>query len=190
MNQLPETDEQSILRYLKNNNPDEYNFLLSQMDNHMLGTEKENVFENLCHVSALAEEALIECAHNDLDTGTNSSDSEKHPNLSMEDLLAWKRCEDRKHELFMLQESVMQVKDTEIFIKKRVQQNPMEKFCDGWNYRGKSKVKEIKNRNQKKNRDKRFTKPRDGKKPNCKHFLRGHCKRGKYCDFVHDIKHS
>jgi hypothetical protein len=27
-----------------------------------------------------------------------------------------------------------------------------------------------------------------GNKPNCWHYTRGHCKRGKYCDFKHDIK--
>jgi len=37
--------------------------------------------------------------------------------------------------------------------------------------------------------DQRIMKCRE-KKPDCWHFMRGHCKRGKYCDFNHDKKHS
>jgi len=53
---------------------------------------------------------------------------------------------------------------------------------------GKPKQKETTKKVQKK--DNRYTKSDEGKKPHCWHFVRGHCKRGKYCDFTHDSKHS
>jgi len=94
----------------------------------------------------------------------------------------------------MLQQQVMQVKEQEMFIRNRMTKKSMNKkngVLKTWEkQKQKTKTKEPTKKVQKKNRDNRVTKPRDGKKPDCWHYIRGHCKRGKYCDFIHDSKHS
>jgi len=52
------------------------------------------------------------------------------------------------------------------------------------------KAKDIRNKDSGKNREKQDTKHQEERKPDCWHYMRGHCKRGKYCDFIHDIKYS
>jgi len=163
-------------------NHDVYNFMMPQA-NLQTRESNEKVLQQLFHVSELADEAL-----NEQDQDTTRDPTVNIPN-SIEDLLLWKRCQDRKHEMFMLQQKVMQVKDAEMFIKNRLKKKPIKKFCDSWKSPEK-KANDIKIKDSGKNREKRDTKQREGRKPDCWHYIRGHCKRGKYCDFVHDIKHS
>jgi len=77
----------------------EYNWLLSEMVENMT----ENTLEKLLHVSELGDEALQERGQNH-EISDIISESEEPPMFRMEELLQWKRCQDRKHELFMLQQ--------------------------------------------------------------------------------------
>jgi len=123
--------------------------------------------------------------------------------FNIEDLLQWKRYQDRKHELFMLQQQMMQVKE-QMFIRKWVTKksvkpnmfirnrmtNSVKSNTDVPNNCGKSNQKNIteepRKKVQNKNKDNLITKSCMGKKPDCWHYVRGHCKRGKYCKFTHD----
>jgi len=110
---------------------------------------------------------------------------------SIDDLLSWKISQDRKHELFMLQEQVMCDMDKEAFdwsmkngaeclksknrmLKKKLRPNPKIPWKNSV-VRSQKQVME---------------KHEYEKKPDCKHFIRGHCKRGRFCEFNHDSKHN
>jgi len=87
----------------------------------------------------------------------------------------------------------VQVKEQEMISRNRMMKKSAT-YKDVSTTWGKPKQKnaaqEPTNKVQKKNRDNRRSKPEEGKKPHCWHYVRGHCKRGKYCKFTHDSKHS
>jgi len=171
VNQILETlNKQSSLRNPKNANfYDEYDWLISQMINHAPGSATDEVLAKLCHVSELADEVLTERRQSNHESTMNISKSENLPMLSINDLLLWKRSQDRKHELYMSQQGALQVKDAEMFIKNRIKNQSEKKLRNGANYwqKSKPKVKEITYKVTEKNRGNKVTKPREGKKQAC-----------------------
>jgi len=179
------------IQMLKNANdlsfPNEYDWMLKQMNNYMPRNETEDALK-LFSFSELADETLNTQGNNG---GTQTY--EVHDMLDIDNLLQWKRFQDRKHERFMQQEQVLQERERETFLLK----NNLEKktLRTSWTERvmprGKTKfdaklrpfktVAKVTGERTVKNRE---------RKPNCWHFMRGHCKRGKYCDFNHDRKNT
>jgi len=169
---------------------DEFHLLLSQMNNYEPRIESEHFLEKLIDLSELSDMALYKNHRNDEENfGWLSSKDFSMPHI--DDLLSWKICQDRKHELFMLKEQVMCDMDKEAFDKsmkigteclksksclrqKKPRPNP--------NIRWKKAVVNSENQVSEKHQYE--------KKPDCKHFIRGHCKRGKFCEFYHDSKHN
>jgi len=169
--------------------PDEYNWLLSKMDQNMPKYETEDALVKLLNVSKLADEALYAQAH-DSDILLGRPSSKVLGPLNIRDLLHWKQLQDQKHERFMLNEQAMQDRDEDEW--NRFKNKPLRfSFTKCSMPTGKPKLKSNlrKCKSVVKSADQRVMKCRE-KKPNCWHFMRGHCKRGKYCDFNHDKKHS
>jgi len=166
--------------------PDEYYWELAQIK-HMPGREKENALEKMLRVSKIADEAMY-----------TQGENRDMPNI--EDLIQWKQYQDLKHERFMLQEQAMQDRDQEVLSL----MNRMRKETTKTNYREHAVVERkhvVGKREPKFTTKLRTCKPvvkpakkrtvqHKDTKPNCWHFMRGHCKRGKYCDFNHDRKNT
>jgi len=169
---------------------DEFYFLVSQMKNFEPRIESEHFLENLIDLSELADMALYRNHGND-EENFGCLRKKDFPMPSIDDLLSWKVCQDRKHELFMLQEQVMCDMDKEAFDKsmktgaeclkpkgrlrkKKPRPNPKMRW----------KKAVVKSENQV------SEKHQYEKKPDCWHFTRGHCKRGRFCEFNHDSKHN
>jgi len=167
-------------------NRHESSWLFSQMSENIPKNITEDGLEKLLHISDLADESFSDRGQ-DHEIAMSFSQNEKPSMFDIDDLLQWKRCQDRKHELFMLEQQMMLVKEQEMHIrnrmtKKSVKQN--EGVSQTW---GKPEpTKKV----HKKNRYIQITKNLEGKRPDCWHYVRGYCKRGKYCDFAHDSKHS
>jgi len=180
---------QQFLRHRKNASfyQDEYNYLLSQMNNMIPANESNHALDRLLFLSQLADEALYEYNQN-LSPGSESSWSKKPSLLNIYDMLSWKRHQDRKHEQFMFENQMLTDSDTELSIKHMKNKNFAERMIPNANLKlsvktqGKKAVIE--------SGEQRVEKDQHEKKPDCWHFMRGHCKRGKFCDFNHDSKHS
>jgi len=187
---IPETYENSQM--LKSDGasfyPDDYNWMLSKINERMPGNETRDAFEKLLLVSELADYALY-----NRNAFIGDPTSEGTPMLNIRKMLNWKQFQDRKHERFMLNEQAMQDRDQDVWSllncmkreasrinnKKHVIPKEKPKF--------KAKLRTCKA--QVKPSVKQIAKKGE-KKPNCWHFMRGHCKRGKYCDFIHDRSHG
>jgi len=168
--------------------PDEYNWMLRQMEKYMPGSETEETRKKLRNVSELANEALYTDGHEPLSPPLKALDM-----LNIENLLQWKQSQDRKHERFMMQEQILQHRDCKAFLlmndlkaktwrasyTDHAMLSVQPKFDS--HLRPYKPVVKLAAKRTVKNRE---------KKPDCWHFMRGHCKRGKYCDFNHDRKNA
>lgn len=159
------------------------------MNNYYPTIESEHFLEKLIDLSELADASSKKYRNDKANFGWSRSKAIPMP--SIDDLLSWKIRQDRKHALFMLQEKVMCDMDKEAFGKRM----KIGTECS------KSKRRLLKNklRSNPKMRKKKAVvnsktkvdeKHQCEKKPDCWHFIRGHCKRGKFCDFNHDSKHN
>jgi len=170
-------------------NRHESNWLFSQMSENIPENITEDRLEKLLHIPELADEAFSERGQ-DHEISRNFSLNEKPSMFDIDELLQWKRCQDKKHERFMLEQQMMQVKEHEIVFRNRMIKKPVKQNNGVSKTWVKPVQKEPTEKVQKKNRYNRITKPREGKRPDCWHYVQGHCKRGKYCNFTHDSKHS
>jgi len=174
---------------------DEFRRMVASMDNRVSTMDDQTLeaLEELLHVSELADETL---------QGRVSSKPGcflRRPASVYErfgrglgDLLNWKQYEDERHELFMLEQREMQLKEEYSRLRRllkskkhhllrynHIEKPPkriIEKFSCG------EKPVELK-----KFRLKLKEKPQV---PYCWHFIRGYCKRGNTCDFQHISKAS
>jgi len=170
---------------------DEYNWMLEQIiqDTPDYGTEDDLM--KLLNISELANEALYAQDH-DNDILLGGSSSKALGTLSIGDLLHWKQLQDKKHERFMLNEYARQDRDEEVLSLRNWFKNTPSRFSYMTCSMPKDKLRLKSNWRTCKS----VVKPADQrkkcreKKPTCWHFLQGHCKRGKYCDFSHDKKHG
>jgi len=188
--QIPETHEYSQM--LKSDGasfyPDDYNWMLSKINERMPGNDTKDALQKLLLVSELADYALY-----NRNTFIGDPTCEGIPMLNIRKLLNWKQFQDRKHERFMLNEQAMQDRDQDV----QSIVNRMKNDSSRFNYtnhvipkeKPKFKAKLPTRKTEVKSTVKQTAKNGE-KKPNCWHFLRGHCKRGKYCDFIHDRKHG
>jgi len=164
---------------------DEFSWLISQMDKYMPGKETEDVLQKLLHISELADAALCEPEEiYNMTLGSTCSDTPSTINIT--DLINWKQRRDRNRLLFMLEEQETLDRDEKLLLIRNMitegfhhseraipNEKPKPKICE---YKVEPKSTE------------RVVKREEEKKPDCWHFIRGHCKRGKYCDFSHDSK--
>jgi len=170
---------------------DEYNWLLAQMTKDTPDYGTEDALMKLLNISELADEALYAQDH-DNNILFGGSPSKVLGTLSIEDLVHWKRLQDKKHERFMLNEKARLERDEEVLSLRNCYKNTPSRFSYTTCSMPKDKLRLKSNLRTCKS----VLKPADQgkkcreKKPTCRHFLRGHCKRGKYCDFNHDKKHS
>jgi len=168
---------------------DEFTWLILQMEKHLPGKETEDALQKLLHISELADEALFE-SDETYDIVHGSTYNETSSMININDLLNWKQRQVRNSLSFMLQEEAIHERNQELLLMDR-----MRSMSKGIAHPGhaipedKQKLKIDEYKMEQKSRE-RLKKSRDEKKPDCWHFLRGHCKRGKYCDFGHDSKHG
>jgi len=179
--QMLESDDASFY-------PDDYNWMLSKMNERIPGNETKDALRKLLLVSELADYALY-----NRNTFIGDPTSKGIPMLNIRKMLNWKQFQDRKHERFMLNQQVMQDRDQDVWSL----MNRMKSEVSRSNYtkpiipkeKPKFKAKMSTRKSEVKSKVKQLAKNGE-KKPNCWHFLRGHCKRGKYCDFIHDRRHG
>jgi len=178
------------IQMLKNANdvsfyPNEYDWMLKQMNNYMPRNETEDTLKRFSFCE-LADKTSNTQGNND-GTPTN----QVLDMLDIDNLLQWKQFQDRKHERFMQQEQVLQDRERETFFLMNNLKKKTLSYTEHLMPAGKPKfdaklrpfktVAKVKGKRAVKNRE---------RKPNCWHFMRGHCKRGKYCDFNHDRKNT
>jgi len=171
--------------------PDEFNWMLSQMNVETPENKIEDALVKLLNVSELADEALF-TQHETNDTVLGDPRNKVLGTMNIIDLLHWKQFQDQKHERFMLHEQAMQDRDDKVLSSRnRVKNRPRSDHIECSTLKSMPKLKSNLRTRQAvvKAADKRKTKLKE-KKPNCWHYMRGHCKRGKYCDFNHDKNHS
>jgi len=164
---------------------DEFGWLISQMDKYMPGRGTEVALQRLLHITELADAAL--CAPEETYNMTlGSTYSETPSTISITDLINWKQRQDRNRLLFMIEEQETFDQDEKLQLMKSM-------MTEGFNHseraipNEKPQPKICQYEVEPKSRNRVFKREKD-KKPDCWHFLRGHCKRGKYCDFSHDSK--
>lgn len=195
---IPETFENSQM--LKSDGasfyPQDYNWMLSKINERMPRNETKNALQKLLLVSELADYALY-----NRNTFIGDPTSEGIPMLNIRKLLNWKQFQDREHERFMLNQQEMQDREQDVYSlvnrmksdasrfnnTKHVIPKENPKFKPKENPKFKAKLPTGKT--EVKSTVKQTAKNGE-KKPNCWHFLKGHCKRGKYCDFIHDRRHG
>lgn len=168
---------------------DEYDALLLKVESQISGIRTKHAWEELHNVSELVDETLYEEQRKR--EMTLGSSLRKTPDVfNIDDMLSWKQSQDRKHALFMMHEQAMCDMEDEEFIFKSITNNP-KRFDD--TVRMKRPIQNATRRGFKtspKPETQLAENNQKQKKPNCWHFMKGHCKRGKYCDFNHDSKHD
>jgi len=166
---------------------DEFTWLIMQMEKHLPAKETEDALKKLVHISELADEALFE--QDDTPAVFGSTYSEMPSMINITDLLNWKQRQDRNRLSFMMQEQAIHERNQDSLLRER-----LRRMSKGIDQPGLA-TPEVKNleldeyKTEPKSEE-REEKTNEEKKPDCWHFLRGHCKRGKYCDFSHDSKHG
>jgi len=169
---------------------DEFTWLILQMEKSMPTEYTEKTLRKLLQLSELADGALCE-ANQSYDSELGSSYYGQTPSMiNITDLINWQQRQERNGLLFMLQEQAIH-RDEDLFL------------VDAWNRKPKGldhpenampekkpkpKPKPKRNAYKAEPKSTEVAKSRGEKKPECWHFMRGHCKRGKYCDFSHDSK--
>lgn len=161
------------------------------MNNDIPGRNSDHAFEKLFLFSKLADEALNE-PQQKLATGPGYLWNKKPPLFNIDDMLNWKTRQDQKHELFMYKNHMMCNRDAELCSWRVKSKSKIFNYTDRTIPMDTSKLsaKTSGNKAIVKSADQRVGKNKSEKKPECWHFLRGHCKRGEFCDFNHDIKRS
>jgi len=169
--------------------PDKSNWILSEMSR---GNETQDALEKMLFVSEPNEWALCSQSNKTRNIFIANPTSKSMPVVNIRELLKWKQCQDRKHERFMLEEQAMLGRDQDISSLVNRLKTKASRFNCSKHVIQKEKAKfkeqlctrktEVKPTVQKK--------AKNAEKPNCWHFIRGHCKRGKYCDFNHDRRHG
>jgi len=166
---------------------DEFTWLIMQMEKHLPGKETEHALQKLLHISELADEALYEPDETYAVLGSSYSETPSMINIT--DLLNWKQRQDRNRLSFMMQEQAIHERNQELVLMDR-----MRRMSKGIDQSGlatpEMKKLELDEYKTEPKPTEREEKTKEEKKPDCWHFLRGHCKRGKYCDFSHDSRHG
>jgi len=189
-----EAREEAVFRNTYENQPrsgygnefyhDEYSWLISQMNKYMPGKETEDTLQKLLNISQLADEALC-AAEGTYNTALGSSFEETPLMINIMDLIHGKQRRDRNHLLFMLEEQAMVDRDKKLLLMHRMTQEFNHSERPIPEKKSKHKICEYKVEPESKDR---VAKHQEEKKADCWHFIRGHCKRGKYCDFSHDSR--
>jgi len=168
---------------------DEFRRMVASIDNRVSPMDDKTLeaLEELLHMSELADETLEGRAF-----GKGNGYIRRPSSLygrfgrGVGDLLHWKQYEDERHELFMLEQRELQLKE-EYSRLRRLLQNKKHHLLR-YNHREKPPESIIDKYCSEKPAE--FTKFRLKRKdkvqvPYCWHFIRGYCKRGNTCDFQH-----
>lgn len=174
---------------------DEFRNMVASMDNRVSTMDDKTLeaLEELLHMSELADETLEGRV-----IGKGSGYKRRPSSLygrfgrGVGNLLHWKQYEDKRHELFMLEQRELQLKEEYSRLRRLLQnkkhqllrynhrekpsESILEKYCSG-----EKSVEFTKFRLKRKDK---------AQVPFCWHFIRGYCKRGNTCDFQHISKAS
>jgi hypothetical protein len=168
---------------------DEFPWLISEMEKHMPEKDTLEALQRLIQLSDLADEALYE-PNQVFDSDLGSCFTEMPSMVNITDLINWQKCQERNRLMFMLQEQAINDRDAELLLLMRKQErlNHLRSAMTGkkaklenGEYKAEPEYRDVAKYREKKKKE---------KKPECWHFMRGHCKRGKYCDFSHDSKNG
>jgi len=183
-------DQQVLLSRANNVNfyQDEYDHLLSQVESRTPTISLKHALEKLHCLSDRMDEALYK-PYQKREIALGSSLRKTPDLLNIDDMLSWKQSQDRKHALFMLQERAMCDIDEEFILKSMTNKPKKMNFKDRTKTLNQN-AKMARFKTAEKSKPQLAQKKTEEKKPDCWHFMRGHCKRGKYCDFNHNSKHN
>jgi len=171
---------------------DEFRTMVASMENRVSSMDDKTLeaLKELLHMSELDDETLEERV-----TGKTGGYIRRHPPIyerfgpGVDDLLRWQQYEDERHELFLLEQRELQLKEEYWRLRRLMQskkhlvrydhiEKPSETQSTIDNHWSTGKQAE-----QTKFRAKR--KDNAQAQPYCWHFIRGYCKRGNTCDFQH-----
>jgi len=168
---------------------DEFRRMVASMDNRVstMDVKTLEALKELLHMSELADETLEDRVP------WKVGGIIRHPSVygrfgrGVGDLLRWKQYEDERHELFMLEQRELELKEEYSRLRRLLQNkkhnllryNHLEKTTE-------SIIEKYCTRDKPAESTKFRLKRKDkAQVPYCWHFIRGYCKRGNTCDFQH-----
>jgi len=187
----------------KNFYEDEFRKMVLEMDKEELPQDEKMVdhFDELLQLSVIADEGF-QNSELRLPPVTPVWNKPKPSRLSINSLLGWKRDQDEKHELVVAVVKKLEHQDMELFrSRQRHRKNSIvhvisarfgNECTGGYNFQQCVRInsKNVKRKRKIKHVHYEIGQVKDDKKFLCRHFAKGHCRRGENCDFQHDIVNS